>query len=195
MLTGSGMAFPWAVLRAVPLASGKLAEDVWLTIELAGRNQYVLLDAGARVLGKMPASVPGARAQHTRWEHGHLESILQGVPKLVHAAWEQKRLEPLWLMLDLCVPPLSLLFSAWVIVFLPSLAASILGLAHLPLAGMLMGGLLFVSAIVAAWSRYGRDQLPLAALVSVPLYVLAKLPLYGAFFVRRQRRWNRSERQ
>lgn len=194
MLTGSGMAFPWAVLYSVPLVSDKLAEDVWLTIELAAQNQYVLLDAEARVFGTMPTSARGAQAQRTRWEHGHLENILHGVPLLIRAAWQQKKLAPLELMLDLAVPPLSLLLIIWLLVFCAGLGSSVLGAGNLPLAMSSLAGLLLISAIAAAWSKYGREQIPLTVLFSVPLYVLFKLPLYGAFLVRRQHLWERSER-
>jgi hypothetical protein len=194
-LTGSGMAFPWEMIHAVPLASGKLVEDIWLTVELATRKQFVLLDADTQIVGQLPTSDAGARAQRTRWEHGHLETILHGAPRLLHAAWEQKQLTPLWLMLDLCVPPLSLLVAAWGSVFALSVGAYLLQVASAPLLVSVVSGVLWLSGIGAAWIKYGRGELPLATLAAVPIYVLGKLPIYFAFLTRRQRVWERSERE
>lgn len=193
-LTGSGMAFPWQVIRTVPLASGTLVEDMWLTIELARKQQLVILDAGTRIFGQMPASPQGARAQRTRWEHGHLETIFYGAPRLIAAAWQQKRFAPLWLMLDVCVPPLSLLVVAWAGVFLLGLVVRAFGFSSTALVWSIGEGALLFCAVGAAWWKYGRDELQPALLFSVPLYVLSKIPIYGAFFVRRQTRWERSER-
>jgi len=193
-VTGSGFGLPWDVIRQVPFASGKLVEDMWLTIELVSRNHIPLLDADSLVLGRMPASAIGAKAQRTRWEHGHLEAILHGAPRLAIAAWQQKRFAPLWLMLDLCVPPLSLLIAACGSVFTLSLGARRLGFSSAPLVLSVVAGSLLMSAIVAVWWKYGRGEFPLATFCAAPIYVLSKLPVYLAFLIRRQARWQRSER-
>lgn len=194
-LMGSGMAFPWDDMRTAPLGSGKIVEDYWLTVELAGRGHLPLLDADARVLGRMPASARGARTQRTRWEHGHLDTILHGAPRLASVAWRQKRLAPLWLMLDLSVPPLSLLVTVWGGNFALSIGAYGLGFSVAPLAWNALNGVLLVSAIVAAWWKYGRGEFPIAALLAAPTYILSKLSLYSDFLLRRQTEWERSERQ
>lgn len=194
MLTGSGMAFPWAALRFVPLASGRLVEDMWLSIELISRKQRVLFDPEARIVGRLAMSARGASAQRVRWEHGHLETIIEGAPRLVRAAWQQKQLLPLWLMLDLCVPPLSLLVTVWALVLISGLGESVLGYSSLPFAWSLFAGVLLLSSILAAWYKYGREDFPISMLFSVPAYVLVKLPMYGVFVTKRQRLWVRSER-
>lgn len=195
LLTGSGMALPWNVVCAVPLGSGKLAEDLWLTVELVSHNHLPLLDADAHVHGQMPSSAKGATAQHRRWEHGHLETILHGAPRLVAAAWKQKRLAPLGLMLELLVPPLSLLAVMAGMVGVFSLAAFGLGFSGAPAALCAVNGILLVCSITAAWWNYGRGDLSPGTVGMVPLYILSKLPLYLAFVLGRKTLWERSERE
>ncbi len=194
-LNGSGMGFPWEVIRPVPLASGKLVEDMWLTIELVGRNHLPLLETDAQVLGQLATSARGAETQRTRWEHGHLDTILHGAPRLARAAWQQRRFAPVWLMLDLCVPPLSLLVAACGSVFVASLGALGMGFSIAPLVVTVLNGVLLASAIIAGWWKYGRGEFPLATLFVAPIYILSKLPLYLTFLTQRQTRWERSERE
>lgn len=194
-LSGSGMALPWDAVRYVPLASGKLVEDYWLTVELVCRNRAPSFDADALVMGQMPSTAPGARAQHTRWEHGHLETIMHAAPRLATAAWQTRRLTPLWVLLDLAVPPLSLLATVWGGVFVLSLGVSWLGFSGAALAFSIVDGALLAAAVVAAWWKYGRGDIGFAALFAAPAYALSKLPLYFRFLMRRKTVWERAERQ
>jgi hypothetical protein len=51
------------------------------------------------------------------------------------------------------------------------------------------------TAIGLGWLRYGRREVPLRYLLFAPLYVLWKVPMYGAYFLGRgERRWRRTER-
>jgi len=55
-------------------------------------------------------------------------------------------------------------------------------------------GILISISIVGAWIKFGRGNLPIVALLAVPLYILWKIPLYLAFLVRPQKKWIRTER-
>jgi hypothetical protein len=55
-------------------------------------------------------------------------------------------------------------------------------------------GILISIAILGAWVRFGRDQLPPQFLLTIPLYILWKIPLYIGFLVRRQTKWVRTDR-
>jgi hypothetical protein len=94
----------------------------------------------------------------------------------------------------LSMPPLSLLIAAWGVVFALTLGAVGLGSSSLPLAWSIVDGLLIGIAILAAWWKYGRGEFPFTALWAAPSYILSKLPLYLMFFIRRQTRWERTER-
>ena len=52
----------------------------------------------------------------------------------------------------------------------------------------------FAMAVMLAWARFARDILPLSEVPRIGLYVLAKIPLYLGFLVRRQVEWVRSKR-
>ncbi|MCY7273212.1 MAG: hypothetical protein LH702_05575 [Phormidesmis sp. CAN_BIN44] len=51
-----------------------------------------------------------------------------------------------------------------------------------------------MSAILAAWAKFGRVDLPLRELLAVPFYILWKVPLYLKFLIRPQKTWVRTER-
>ena len=109
ILTGTGMAFPWTVIRSVSLASGNIVEDMQLSMDLAIAGYPTLFCPNTRVIGLLPQQEQAAKSQRTRWEHGHLQTMLTQVPRLVQEALRQKRLDLLVIALDLSVPPLSLL--------------------------------------------------------------------------------------
>jgi cellulose synthase/poly-beta-1,6-N-acetylglucosamine synthase-like glycosyltransferase len=194
LLTGSGMAFPWHILRDARLASGNIVEDMQLGLDLAVAGHPPRLCPQARVSSELPASDRVAVGQRRRWEHGHLQTLLTQVPRLLVAAVRRGRPGLVGLALELSVPPLSLLFLLWAVVLAGAVAfwrfAEGSPLPALVAAG---GGLAVVLAIFAAWARFGRDRLPLTALLAAPFYVLWKVPIYATFFFRRQRKWNRTE--
>lgn len=194
-LTGTGMAFPWGIIRQARLATGNIVEDMQLGIDLAIAGYPAKLCPDALVTGTLPDASSAATTQRTRWEHGHLQMILQNVPKLLWQAIRQRRLELIGLALDLAVPPLALLVSAWAVVTLAAgvgLAAGLISPLPLQLAGA--SGALLAASILLAWARFARSILPFATLLAVPLYIAWKIPLYGAFLFRRQRDWVRTAR-
>jgi cellulose synthase/poly-beta-1,6-N-acetylglucosamine synthase-like glycosyltransferase len=194
LLMGTGMAFPWRVIRSVNLASGHLVEDMKLSLDLTIAGFAPLYCPSARVLGRLPQQDRAANSQRTRWEHGHLQSILTYVPALLKAFLQKGRIEALPLALELAVPPLSLfvmlclaasiiavswgLFSAsWVPATLSSLTIVFLG-----------------TAVLLAWARFGQNDLRWQALLGIPMYILWKIPMYFKFLVRPQQDWVRTER-
>ena len=52
----------------------------------------------------------------------------------------------------------------------------------------------FLLAIAGGWFVHCRQVIPLGTLLSAPLYILKKLPIYGSFLWKRQRTWVRTER-
>lgn len=194
LLTGTGMAFPWAVIRQAVLASGNIVEDMQLGIDLAIAGYSPKFCPAAKVIGMLPQQDQAAKSQRTRWEHGHLQTIATQVPKLLQAALRQKRIDLLAMALDLSIPPLSLLVMLWLATTSLTIGAGFLGLSWLPVLMMGVAGGMLVLAILLAWLRFGRDQLPAKTLLAIPLYVLWKIPLYLAFLVRPQTKWVRTER-
>jgi cellulose synthase/poly-beta-1,6-N-acetylglucosamine synthase-like glycosyltransferase len=193
-LMGTGMAFPWPVIEAAPLATGHLAEDMELGIQLALRGQAARFEPGALVTSRFPDTEGSARQQRTRWEHGHLSVLLQHGPRLLAQGLGAGRPEAVALALDLMIPPLALLALAiGALVVVGAGVWALLGSA-VPFGLAVLAGAALVAAVAIAWSAVGRDCLRPGELLRAPLYLLWKLPLYAAFVFRRQRGWVRAKR-
>lgn len=193
-LTGTGMAFPWTVIRHAPIASGNIVEDMQLGLDLAVDGTPPIFCATAEVLGRLPNKEAAATSQRTRWEHGHMKTLLDQGPRLFKEAIAQRRIDLLIMALDLCVPPLSLLVVLWlgVMVILTGLA----GFTGQWLPAIILGsiGIFMGIAISMSWYRFGRDQISGKALLTAPLYILWKIPMYIAFIVKPESQWVRTQR-
>jgi cellulose synthase/poly-beta-1,6-N-acetylglucosamine synthase-like glycosyltransferase len=191
LLTGSGMAFPWRLLRDAPLATGHIVEDMRLGIDLAVAGHPTAFEPTAEFSSALPAAGRAARSQRTRWEHGHLGMLFTQVPRLWVLAVRQRRLELAGLALELGVPPLSVLGLAWAAAVVACLT---LAESWLPAGLLLGGGALATGAGLLAWAAFGRSLLPPTALLAAPAYAAGKLPMYLKFLVRPQQAWVRTPR-
>jgi cellulose synthase/poly-beta-1,6-N-acetylglucosamine synthase-like glycosyltransferase len=194
LLTGSGMAFPWAVLSSVDMGSGNIVEDMKLGIDLAIAGHAPKFCPTAQVGGDLPVSRRAAVTQRTRWEHGHLQTLLTQVPRLIGAAMRQQRPGLLGLALELSVPPLSILFLLWAVAGAAAVGGWALGGSALPAIVLAGAGLAILLAIFVAWAKFGRERVPAASLLAAPFYILWKVPIYVAFIFRPQRAWVRTAR-
>ncbi|AFZ22120.1 glycosyltransferase family 2 protein [Allocoleopsis franciscana] len=194
LLTGTGMAFPWSAIAKATLASGNIVEDMQLAIDLAIAGLAPVFEQEAKVIGRLPQQEQAAQSQRTRWEHGHLQTLLTQVPKLFKAAVVKGRFDLLAFALDLCIPPLSLLVMIWVVCMGGALLAGTLGASWMPSIFLAIEGQLIFISIASAWAKFGREDFPVQTLLSVPFYILWKIPLYLAFIIRRQKKWVRTER-
>jgi cellulose synthase/poly-beta-1,6-N-acetylglucosamine synthase-like glycosyltransferase len=194
LLTGTGMAFPWSALQKATLASSNIVEDMQLGLDLAIAGYTPLFCSEARVTGRLPQQGQAAKSQRTRWEHGHLQTLLTQVPKLLKESVRQRRIDLAALALDMCVPPLSLLVMIWAVVMVGALLAGSLGASWTMAIVVAIEGLLIFISIVGAWAKFGRAELPVESLLAVPFYLLWKIPLYFSFLVKPQTKWIRTER-
>jgi cellulose synthase/poly-beta-1,6-N-acetylglucosamine synthase-like glycosyltransferase len=194
-LMGTGMAFPWEVIRCAPVAGGHLVEDLALGLELARRGTPPLFCPAARVTSSFPLSAEGARAQRTRWEHGHLGVLLADAPGLLLAALTRADRLLFAQVLDLCVPPLALF--AMLLVALIVAGAAFLAAAGgaLPLVLATASLVLLAASMLASWLRHGRSVITSSQLAYAPVYALSKVPLYLKFIRHRQVDWVRSARE
>ena len=177
-LMGTGMAFPWELIRSANLAHGATIEDVKLGLDLAQAGSPPLFCPSAGVKSHFPWSVEGARSQRKRWEEGHIRMILTAVPRLLSNAIRHGNLGLLALTLDLVVPPLSLLVILVAGAFLVTGLAAALGFSLTALfisAGCLTA---LTVAVFLSWLKHGRDVLPPNKVLSIASYIFAKLPLY-----------------
>jgi cellulose synthase/poly-beta-1,6-N-acetylglucosamine synthase-like glycosyltransferase len=183
-LMGTGMIFPWNVIRSAPLASGNLVEDLKLGLDLAAAGNAPHFFPFVIGTSEFPMSDKGTDSQRQRWVQGHIGMILKAVPRLLYLAIRRRNLDLLVLTLDVAVPPLSLLGLLLVGVFVlacltylgsPS-AAVVIAAANL---------VAFALAILFAWLKFGRDILPAGVFLSIGPLILKKLWLYGKMLLGR----------
>lgn len=194
-LVGTGMAIPWEVMRFADLATGMIIEDVQLGLDLAKAGHPPIFCPSARVTSEFASSTKGAEIQRSRWEHGHIHTIVNVAPKLLWLAIRQHNKELLALTLDIVVPPLSLLLMLVVGMFLLASFAALIGLSAVPLLVSTGSFLALLLATILAWWKCGRSVLPLGATLSIAPYALGKIGLYGRILFRRMEvRWIRTDR-
>lgn len=193
-LMGTGMAFTWPMLHNAPLANAAIAEDIKLGIDLAIAGRPPVFCPDALVTSTFPESAAATSTQRTRWEHGHLEMILRGVPGLLVAGLRRRDRRLVGMALDLAVPPLALL-AALLLGGTVLAGALCWWIGDPTLAGAWFGLLAtFILAVLTAWRVHGRDLARFVELLFIPLYIAARVPIYVRFVVRRERRWVRTER-
>jgi cellulose synthase/poly-beta-1,6-N-acetylglucosamine synthase-like glycosyltransferase len=193
-LMGSGMAFPWIAIRSVELSSGLIVEDLKLGLDLAGAGYAPLFCPSAAVTSDFPSSAEGAVDQRKRWEHGQVGLIRTiAIPYLIQAI-RRRDVNLAALVLDLLVPPLSLLLIISMVTIGTGLAVPA-GLRASAFAISLGCLVAVIFAIIFAWVQRGRDVLPPKSLALVPSYLVTKVRLYiAAALGERISLWVRADR-
>jgi cellulose synthase/poly-beta-1,6-N-acetylglucosamine synthase-like glycosyltransferase len=193
-LTGTGMALPWPLIENVKLAGANVVEDMQLGIDLALAGKPPVFLPTARVTSPLPQKAAAVRSQRTRWEHGHLKTLLHQTPRLLALAARYRRRDVACLALDLAIPPLALLTTLLAAFTCLAAAAWLTGLSSWPfiLATAALASLL--ASVFLGWTVHCRQAIPFRALAAAPFYALSKLPIYLAFVRRPQRQWIRTER-
>lgn len=195
-LTGSGMSFPYAVLRAAPHPGGNLVEDLVMGIEFALAGHPPLHCRAVQVTSELPEGDDVALGQRRRWEHGQMATLREYAPKLILAGLTRGRLELLAMGLDLAVPPLALLVMMMGAATVVAAIVAAVGIATAPLAVLLGALVLLAVAVLSTWAKFGGEKLPLRYAAVVPLYVLWKIPMYFTFFLRgKHKTWDRTKRK
>ncbi|MBA4017138.1 MAG: hypothetical protein C0483_08200 [Pirellula sp.] len=194
ILTGSGMAFPWETLRSARLASGNIVEDMQLSFDLVVAGHAPRYCAEALVTASLPSQGKASTAQRTRWEHGHLQTLLHRVPRLAWLGLRHARPQWLFAALDLAVPPLSLLVALWCAVFAATAVAAAGGYGLAPFFVSSGSGVALLLAMAIVCRVFLREVSLLRLITAVPRYVVGKLPIYVSFLVRRQTVWVRTDR-
>lgn len=193
-LMGTGMAFPWALIAAAPLASGHIVEDLKLGIDLACAGAAPLFCPTACVVSEFPSSDAGIGEQRARWEHGHLGMIVDEAPRLLSRAVRTRSASLLAMALDLSVPPLAALALAIAAICVMSVIYVTVTSVASPVVWSGILALVFALTIALARNRFARD---LVSWRDLPLGIVAafgKIPLYWRFVFARQSAWVRASR-
>jgi hypothetical protein len=133
--------------------------------------------------------------QRKRWEHGQGGLIrTTAIPHLVQAI-RRRNLNLAALVLDLLVPPLSLLLIIISTVTMGTGLTILLGLTPTAFAISLSCLVAVTFAVIVAWVLRGRDVLPPKSLALVPSYLIMKFRLYiAAALGERMSLWVRADR-
>ncbi|WFS25216.1 glycosyltransferase family 2 protein [Rhizobium rhododendri] len=195
IITGSGIALPWALASRIDLGNSNIVEDMALGIDLVsqGINPVYLRSAMVRTL--LPTDLSSQKTQRTRWEHGHITIIPYAIAKLIPVAIQSRSWPPLGYAFAIMVPPISLLAMICTSFFLISVCAfyfGFLGIVSVILAGIVFGVL--VLAVLIAWWKTGRDLITGGDLFRIPLYIIAKLPVYLLLVFGKRIGWVRTRR-
>ncbi|KMO15680.1 glycosyltransferase family 2 protein [Methylobacterium platani] len=199
-ISGTGFAMPARLLgpaeqaNGPSLASGHLAEDLKLGLDLALAGHPTRFCPEALVVSVLPVGAAARQSQQTRWEHGHLSLILPYAGALARAALRRGDLRLLAIALDLCVLPLVTLGLVEIALLALGLAGWGLGAGPWPLAIAGTGVAVLGLAFGLAASRWGGGLLRWQDLWALPRLVLGKAGILARFAGRRQTEWVRTER-
>jgi cellulose synthase/poly-beta-1,6-N-acetylglucosamine synthase-like glycosyltransferase len=195
-LMGTGMALPWDLMSTAQLATGHVAEDMKLGLDMAMAGRPTQFLDEVHISSEFPRNADTARQQKTRWEHGHMQALVEELPRLLLALVRRPSAAKLVLALDLVIPPLALYFIClaltlplWLIgcLFSPALAAAAIV--------SLTSACALALAITISWQRQARHLLSVRELLNMPLYVAWKLPVYIAYFLNQRSCWTRTARK
>jgi cellulose synthase/poly-beta-1,6-N-acetylglucosamine synthase-like glycosyltransferase len=194
-LMGTGMAVPWTLMATAKLATGHVAEDMKLGVEMAIAGHAPRFLPDVRVSSAFPDDTGVAKVQKSRWEHGHLATLMEELPALLKVALT-RRDPALWVLaMDLLIPPVAFYFLLLGGVLALSVIAAWLWPVFGVMAGMVgVAALCFALAIGLAWFFFGRHLLSARELLTTPLYALWKVPVYVAFFLKKRSGWVRTKR-
>ena len=194
-LMGTGMALPWALMASAKLATGHVAEDMKLGIDLAFKGHAAEFSPQARVSSLFPLDASVAKVQKSRWEHGHLAILMEELPRLLSAAIKTRNPSLIVLAMDLLIPPVALYFLILTMGLLTSVvAAMVWPVWQLAAAVATLAAVALFAAVALTWWHFGRHLLSVRELLTTPFYALWKVPVYLAFFLKKRSGWVRTKR-
>jgi cellulose synthase/poly-beta-1,6-N-acetylglucosamine synthase-like glycosyltransferase len=195
-LMGSGMAFPWNVIRAADVATGSIVEDLKLGLDLTLAGHPPVFCPFPCVVSEFPHTLKALQSQRQRWEQGHISMILTAWPHLISISIARRDLNLLALALDLAVPPLSVLGTLILGTLALGELASLFGLSSTARLISSIDLLALVSAVFTSWLRFGRTILQPRSIGLIVPYLFRKLILYSSIiFGKRGPRWTRTDRR
>lgn len=193
-LMGSGMAFPWDLIRSIDLANGDLVEDLRSAVDLVESGVYPLFIPDAVVFSEQPAQESARDSQRERWIQGHLATLFTRVPGLFMSSIKKRDLNQFVMCLEIMVLPIGLLGLCLGVGLLLALFLGWLS-SYWFAFYLFFAGLLFtVGAVLIAWFFAGRDLVSANALAQFVLRTLKRIPLYAGVILKRQAKWVRTER-
>lgn len=189
-LKGSGMAFRAPLLLRYGWPAHSLAEDAEFAKQLLLDGVPVYYNPDARVTSELAVSRAQARVQQARWEGGRLDILRRYLPVLARRAWATRRWIYVDALLDVLVPPLSVLVMLLVAVGTLSWLvhpawSALVGACTAAVAFCVLSGPLLCRAPARVW----------VYLAVAPFFVAWKVVLYATLLLRRAPvSWQRTPR-
>ncbi len=192
-LRGSGMAFRAPLLLQYGWPAHSLAEDVEFSKRLLLDGILIGFNPDAKVTSGIPLHVQQANVQQQRWEGGKLQILRSYLPRMWKHTLSRPGIASIDALLDLLVPPQSILFALLVLcLVLAPLAHLAWGLLILACAGCvafcIATGLLLQRASLKVWLY----------LLLLPAFLAWKIPLYARLLLHRRKghdqAWQRTPR-
>jgi len=192
-LMGTGMAFPWSLIQQADLANGNIVEDMKLGVDCVLDKKGAVFLPNVKVTSYFPTDVETLETQRTRWEHGHISTVLSFVPKLFINSIQKINIKAFFFALDLMILPLAFL----ALLIITSLLISVIFwffsvFALIKIMAVIVP--LFFSSIMIAWYFQARQIISFSELTNIPIYILSKLSIYKRLFGDKEKGWNKTKR-
>jgi hypothetical protein len=177
-LMGTGMALPWTLMSSAHLATGHIAEDMKLGIELTLQGKPARFLPDVHITSPFVEDTSVAKAQKSRWEHGHLAVMAEELPLMIGQAIRRREPALIVLAMDLMIPPIAFYFMLLSALLLLSIAGAWFFDGLLPMAWVASAGFSALAlSVFMAWWFYGKHLLSARELLATPFYALWKLPV------------------
>jgi cellulose synthase/poly-beta-1,6-N-acetylglucosamine synthase-like glycosyltransferase len=194
-LMGSGMALPWKLIETSNLATGHIAEDMKLGIELALQGTPPRFLSSAYIHSTFMEDSTVIKGQKSRWEHGHMAIMAEELPQLFWQSIRKRQAALIVLVMDLMIPPLAFYFLLISTLLVISGLGAIFFDPFKTMFWVAISGFCALSlSVFIGWIFYGRHLLSVRELFTTPFYALWKLPVYIAFFMKKRSVWKRTDR-
>ena len=194
-LLGSGMSFPWDVVKNMNFSTGEIAEDMYLGLNLIIENKGCIYEPNAKINSPLPEDSTTQKGQRERWEHGHLDLIRRFFPLLLIEGVKQRRIGLWFVLADLSVPPLALLVLLQMFLLVVTSLSAFIGGGGLAFLVTLisLGGLSSVIGLV--WWTSARTIMSVKDFLSIPAYIMSKISIYIGFIFNKQTSWIKTKRR
>ena len=189
-LRGSGMAFESGLLLEYGWPAHSLAEDVEFSKQLLLDGVVVRYNPDARVTSELAVRREQAQVQQQRWEGGKVDIVRRYLPRLVRKTLQTRKWLYIDALLDILVPPLSVLVLLLVATgilaaFVHTLWAGVIGACALAVAACVLSGPLLTHAPLKVWLY----------LCAAPVFVAWKIPMYAKLLLNKTPiAWQRTPR-
>lgn len=191
-ITGSGFAIPFTMLQHFDLNTGDIVEDMKLGVDIALSGKRVMYIPEAEILTPLPLSNEDADKQRTRWEHGHIATILRYCPSLLQSAISNFSKTRLLTAFDLAIPPLFILSVISVVISGAGLIfAYILADIRLLYASLAPQVLIAVGLFAANWQA---KTLRFRQFLDIFTFAFGKMDIYRKILKGHKSGWEKTKR-